>query len=117
MRPRHAGVIAPEETEEVLREILLVDLGEGPHDAEVERDVAAIGRHQDVSRMHVRMKEAVAEHLGEKDLDSRARELRNVHALPAQLVHLANRRAVHPLHRHDGARAEVPIHLRHGKER
>ena len=38
--------------------------------------------------MHVGMKEAVAEHLREEDLDARARELRNVHALPAQLVML-----------------------------
>ena len=113
MRSRHAGVIASEKTEEVLREILLVHLGERAHDAEVERDIAALGRHQDVSRMHVRVEETVSEHLSEKDLDARARELRDVHALPAQLVHLAHRSALHPLHRHDGARAEVPVHLRH----
>src|SRR5205807_4067797 len=67
MRSRHAGVIAPEKTEEVLREVLLVHLGESPHDAEVEGDVAALGRHEDVSRMHVRMKETVPEHLSEED--------------------------------------------------
>src|SRR5204862_4458367 len=74
MRSRHAGVIASEKTEEVLREILLVHLGERAHDAEVERDIAALGRHQDVSRMHVRVKETVAEHLSEEDLDASARE-------------------------------------------
>ncbi len=67
--------------------------------------------------MHVGVKEGVAEHLGEKDLDAGARELRDVHALPAQLLDLAHRRAVHPLHGHDGVRAPVPVDLGHGKQR
>ncbi len=67
--------------------------------------------------MHVGVKEAVAEHLREEDLDAGAREPRNVHALPAQFFHLAHRRAAHSLHGHDGPRAEVPVHLRHCKQR
>src|SRR5882762_1002964 len=117
VRPRDAGVVALEKPQEVLREILLVHLGERAHDAEIERDVAALRRHQDVSRVHVGVEEAVAEHLREEDLDAGACELRNVHALPAQLFDFAHRRAAHPLHGHDGARAEVPIHLRHREQR
>src|SRR6266705_210836 len=83
VRLRHAPVVALEKSEEILREVLLVDLGERAHDAEVERDVAAFGRDQDVSRVHVGVEEAVAEHLGEENLDSGASELRDVHTLPA----------------------------------
>jgi len=54
-----------------------------------------------------------AKHCVKIDLDAGARELRNVHALPAQLFDFAHRRAAHSLHGHDGARAEVPVHLRH----
>ncbi len=67
--------------------------------------------------MHVGVKEAVAEHLREEDLDAGARELGDVHALAAQLLHLAHRRAAHSLHRHDRGRAPVPIHLRDDEQR
>src|SRR6266581_2649918 len=50
VRLRHAPVVALEKSEEILREVLLVDLGERAHDAEVERDVAALGRDEDVAR-------------------------------------------------------------------
>ena len=42
----HALVVAPEEGEEVLRQVLLVELGQRADDAEVERDVAAEGRRR-----------------------------------------------------------------------
>ena len=84
VRLRDAPVVAVEEGEEVLRQVVLVDLGERAHDAEVERDVAAVVGDQDVARVHVGVEEAVAEHLGEEDLHAGARERRNVDALLAQ---------------------------------
>jgi len=65
---RHAPVVAAEEGEEVLRQVVLVDCGEPAHDPEVERDVAPLRVHQDIARVHVGVEEAVAEHLGEEDL-------------------------------------------------
>ena len=81
MRLRDAAVVAAEEGEEVLREVVLVDLGERAHDAEVERDVASVVGDEDVARVHVGVEEAVAEHLREEDLDAGARERRDVDAL------------------------------------
>jgi len=41
VRLRHALVVALEEGEEVLRQVVLVDVGERAHDAEIDRDVLA----------------------------------------------------------------------------
>ena len=79
------------------------------------RDVApgSPATHQDVAGVHVGVEEAVAEHLGEEDLDAVARELRDVDAGVAQALDLADRDAVHALHHHHVAVAVVPVHLRH----
>ncbi len=113
---RHAPVVAPEEGEEVLRQVILVHLGERAHDAEIQRDVTPVRRDEDVAGMHVGMEETVAEHLGEEDLDAGARQFRNIDALLAQSFDLAYRRAAHALHHHDLAAAEVPEDLRHPQE-
>src|SRR5258706_4375969 len=114
---RDAPVIAPEKGEEVLREVVLVHLVERAHDAEVERDVAAVGRHQDVPRVHVGVKEPVAENLREENLDAGTRELRDLDAQRAQFTHLADRHADHALHDHDLGAAEVPEYFRHEQQR
>jgi hypothetical protein len=78
----HALVVAPEEGDEVLRQVVLVDLGERADDAEVQRDVAPEGgRIQtdlDVARVHVGVEEAVAEDLGEEDGHAIAGQLLDV---------------------------------------
>ncbi len=58
--------------------------------------------------MHVGMEEPVAEHLREEDLDAAARQLRQIHALRPQAVHLADRRAGHALHHHDLGSSNSP---------
>jgi len=68
-----APVVAAEEGEEILREVVLVDRGQRAHDAEIERDVLAVRGNQDIARVHVGMEEAVAKHLRKKNLDPRAR--------------------------------------------
>ena len=70
-----APIVAPEKSEEVVRQIMFVDRRQRAHDAEVERDVLAVGGDEYVARMHVGMKKTVAEDLGEKYFDARAREL------------------------------------------
>ncbi len=110
-----ALVIALEEGQEILRQIVLVDIGQGADDAEVQRDVAAavrpFGGDENVAGMHVGVEEAVAEHLGEKYFDAGAGQARDVHAFGAQRIDLRNRRAVHALHDHHAGGAPVPIHL------
>ena len=90
VRLRHALVIALEEGEKILRQVVLVDVGERAHDAEIDGDVLAarvgVGGDEDIARMHVGVEKAVAEHLGEEDLHPGAGEARDVHAGRAQLA-------------------------------
>ena len=67
--------------------------------------------------MHVGVEKAVAEHLGEEDLDAGARERRDVDALLPQRVDLRYRRAVHALHHHHAPRAVVPVDRGHREQR
>jgi hypothetical protein len=94
-------VVAAEEGEEVLRQVVLVDVGERADDAEIERDVAALRGDQDVARMHVGMEEAVAEDLGEEDLDAHPRESFFRSTPSARSASICDRQAVHALHDHD----------------
>jgi hypothetical protein len=116
----HALVVAPEEGQEVLRQVILVEVVQGADDAEVERDVAAEGlgldRHQDVPGVHIGVEEAVAEHLGEEDLDAIARQFFQVDAGGNQAVGLRDRDAVHALHHDHAAGAVIPVHLRHHQQ-
>src|SRR5205814_6894504 len=100
MRGRYSMVVAAEESEEILSEVILVGLRERAHDAEVEGDVFAVvrgvGGDEDVARMHVGVEEAVAEHLREKDLDAGAGEAGDVDVVFAQSIELVDRYARHP---------------------
>ena len=66
--------------------------------------------------MHVAMEEAVAEHLGEEDLDAVAGELPEVDALLAHPVDLADGDAAYPLHHDHVLPAQVPVHLRDAQQ-
>src|SRR5262249_21533748 len=94
---RYPPVIAPEASEEVLRQIVLVDLGKRAHDAEVECDIAALLVDQDVARMHVGVEKTVAKHLLEKNLHAVAGEPRDIDALRPQRIDLTDLRADHAL--------------------
>ena len=78
MRLRHAFVIAAEEGEKILRQVVAIHIGKRAHDAEIERDIAPVGRHQDVAGMHVGMEKTVAEHLGEENFHPGAGQLGNI---------------------------------------
>ena len=85
---RDAPVVAAEEREEILGEIVLVALVERADDAEVHGDVLRPLRirdvDEDVAGMHVGVKEVVAEHLREEDLDAVLGEPLDVGARGAQ---------------------------------
>ena len=122
VRGRHAVVVAAEEREEVLREIALVALRQRAHDAEVERDVlavvGAVGRDEDVARVHVGVEEAVAEHLREEDLDAGARQPLQVDARArrARSTWPIGMPAIRSITMHFAA-APVPVHRGHQQQR
>ncbi len=104
-------VVAAEEGEKVVRQIILVDVGERADDAEIQCHILAIGGDEDVARMHVGMKEAIAEHLGEEDFHTIARQLLEIDAGLDECRRLADGNAAHALHHHDTLGAVIPIHL------
>ena len=59
------------------------------------------------------MKEAVTEHLGEKDLHAPGGQLRNVHVCVLERLNIADRRPAYPFHDQDLGSAVVPVHRRH----
>ena len=75
------------------------------------------GAHQDVAGVHVGVKEAVAEHLGEEDFHPGGGQFRDVDAGFAQALDLADRDAVHAVHHHHVVVAVVPVHLGHQQQR
>ena len=115
-----ALVIATEEGEEVLREVIAINIGQRADDAEIERDVLPKRprriAHKNVARVHVGMEEAVAEHLGEKDLDPGARQLLEIDTRGHDAVELADRNAVHALHDDHALAAIIPMHLGHAQQ-
>jgi hypothetical protein len=77
---RHAAVIAPEESGEILGQVALIEFAQRTHDAEIDRREARgchrIARHHEkIAGMHVGVKEMIAKNLGEEDLDARARPI------------------------------------------
>src|SRR3954464_12102057 len=113
----HTSGIATKESQKILREIIFVDFVQCAHDAEIQRDVAAVACYQDVSGMHIGMKKAVTEYLREENLHARARQLRHIDALLAQAFHLADGRTGHALHDHDLGAAKIPKHFWNEQQR
>ncbi len=120
MQQRHTVVIALEEGQEILRQVILVEFRQRPDDAEIQRDIAAqgLGRHahQDVAGVHVGVEEAVAKHLREEDLHAVARQLMRVDAGRTQFVGVRDAHAVHALHHEHLRGAPVPEHLGHQQQ-
>ena len=120
MRVRDAFVIAAEEGEEVLRQVVFIEIVERADDAEIECNVTTEGiggdRHLNIPWMHVGVEKAVAENLCEENLDAIARQFFQVDAGSNQSVGLRNRDAVHALHHDDRRRAIVPVHFRHDQQ-
>ena len=98
----------------------MIPLVEDAHDAEVHRGIARIVRitdvHEHVARVHVGVKEAVPEHLGEEYFDPPGGKLAHVHAGVLKRLDLPDRDPPHPLHHQDLAPAVVPIHGRHADD-
>src|SRR5579864_4233182 len=111
MQRRDTVIVALEKGKEVLRQIVFVEIRQRTDDAEIKRDIPSemrrIETHLDVARVHVGVKEAVAEHLREEDLDTFTRQLWNIDARGPQRLDLADRHTDHPLHHEHAGRAEL----------
>ena len=93
-------------------------LGAEPaHDAEIDRNEPPLVVDEQIARMHVGMKEAVAQRVAQEGLDQRARELRQIEALGDEPGAVRQRRGVDPFQRQYVFGGAVPIHRRHAKIR
>ena len=113
MQLRHLPVVAPEEREEVRREVPLIIGAEAAHDAEVHRDVVGrVAGDEDVSGVQVGVEEVVAEDLGEEDLGPPLGELLEVEPRLAERLDVVHRDAVDPIEHQHVAPGMRPMHLR-----
>ena len=78
MQRGHATIVAIEYGEKILGQIALVAQVKRADDTEVDRGVAWLRgvsqQHEDISRMHVGVKEVVAEDLREEDFNAVLRQ-------------------------------------------
>src|SRR5690242_9481102 len=116
MRFRHALVVAPEKSQEVLRQVIFVLVGERSHYAEIDRNITAIASHEDIAGMHVSMKIPVAEYLGKEDFYSNASKPGYIDTLGAQFRYTADGDALYALHDHDARIAVVPVNFGHQQQ-
>ena len=81
MHLRRAVIIARDEAEQNLGEEAPLLRPEPPHDAEVDGDQPAVVVDEQIARMHVGVKKAVAQSVAQETLDHLAAERRQVEAL------------------------------------
>ena len=96
VRSGDAVVVAVEKGQKVDGQIAFVVFGQAADNAEIQRDIAAIRRDENIARVHVGMEKAVFEHLGEEDFHAVLGEFLQINALFFQAVDVGNGRAVHP---------------------
>ena len=114
---RRAAVIARDEAVEDFREEPPLLVAEPAHDAEVDGGEAAVRIDEQVARMHVGVKKAVAHGVAQERLDDGAAKLRQVVALGGERRAVRQRRAVDPFQRQHVLGGEIPVDLRHAKVR
>ena len=113
-----APVIAIEKSREILGQIALIEFTQRPHDAEIHRREARTGavlagQDEEISRMHVGVKEMVAKHLGKKDLDAALGEHLEIDTGAPETFAVADMQPVHALHYQHVFAGVIPEHFRH----
>ena len=109
MHLRGAAIVARDEAVEDLGEEAPLLRADAPHDAEIDRDDAAVVVHEQIAGMHVGMEEAVAQRVAQEGLHHRAAELLEVEALRHQRLAIGKARALHPFERQHVAGRAVPV--------
>ena len=113
----HLAVVAPENAQQVAGQVVLVRVAEAADDGAIHRDISRVRRvggiHEDIARVHVGVEEAVAEHLGKKDLHAALGQQLEVGAPGLQLFHVGDRDTGDAFHDEYVATGVVPVHLGH----
>ena len=108
-------IIPAEDTEKVAGQIVLVRVAKAADNGAVHRDVGGVGWvcsiDKNIARMHVRVKEAVAKHLGEENLYTAFTQYFEVGTFGSQCLHVRNWNPADALHGEYIAAGVVPIHL------
>ena len=121
MQLSHLTIIAVKEGDKVFRQIALIFFVQRADNTAVDADILRIFRvlvaDEYVARVHIGMKEAVAEHLGKEDLHAPLRQQLHVGPLGLQRLHVGHRDTVDALHHHHAFAAVVGVHLRHVQHR
>ena len=110
-------VIARDEAVQDFREEQTLLDAEPAHDAEIDGNEPAVIVDEQIPRMHVGVKEAIAQRVAEEGLDQRPCQLRQVEALGDKARAIGQRRGVDPFQREDFLGGAVPVHSRHAKIR
>src|SRR4051794_20152670 len=97
-----AAIVAVEECDEVLGQIVLIARIQATHNAEVHGRIArmlrVIEQYKNIAGMHVCMKEVVPKGLREKDFNTILGEPLNVRAASLQFGDIVHEHAAHTLH-------------------
>ena len=105
-------IIPRDEAVQDLRQEQTLLRPEPAHDAEIDRHEPAVVVDEQISRMHVGVKEAVAQRMAEKRLDQGTGKLRQVEAFGLQPRPIRQRRGVDPFEGEDFLAGAVPVHRR-----
>ena len=112
-----AVIVARDEAVEDLGEEAPLLRRQPAHDAEVDRRDAALCIHEQISRMHVGVEEAIAQRVAQEGLHQRAPERRQIEPARFQRGAIGERRAVDPFEREHAARGALPVDRRHAEIR
>ena len=110
-------IIAGDEAMQDFREEQTLLGAEPAHDAEIDGDQLAVVINKEISRMHVGVKEAVAQRMAEKGLNQRPGELPQVEAFGQQPRPVRQRRRIDPFQRQHLLGGAVPVHTGDAKIR
>src|SRR5262249_41851297 len=110
-----AVIVAGDEAMEDLRGKKAVPDSKPAHNAEIDCDQPALVIDEQISWMHVGVKEAVAQRVAQESLNKRTCQLRQVKALGLQLRPVRQRGRIDPLQRQHFLAGVVPVDFRDAK--
>ena len=105
------AVVTIEKSQQVFGKIALVFCRQCSHDAKVNRNILAFRTDENVTRVHIGMKEVVPEYLGEEDFHTAFAKQLHTDALAFKFIHFANVGAVDAFDDHDILTTQVPENL------
>src|SRR5215467_9302118 len=113
MHFRGAEIVTGNEAEQDLGKESSFFWAQPSHDAKVDRCQASLCVDEEIARVHVGMKKAVAKRVAQEGLDQGAAKPWEIQVPCCQCRAVAERRAVDPFHRQHIAGRKVPFHPRY----